>query len=258
MRTSSSQRRGSVPYVELSLSHRLLGWRCADEADRARRGLGSPMTRSGRGVSRLCGLWSEARTSRAVARRFGAEALRCRVRRLGELRSRVYRTERPPARQCRVRPHCVKPDSAPRGFSASRRLRARRRFACPRVVLFRRVLSAPSPRRIGHLYLVTSRRWDAAKLSTIGTAARGIQDARIGHRQNANSSNILKRCMVCIAPTASGGLPAAARERIARTGARLASSTRAARSGVLIFTAKVSHRHCFFARGPRRRPLSKA
>ena len=125
-------------------------------------------------------------------------------------------------------------------------------------VSFRRVLSAPSPRRIGHLYLVTSRRWDAAKLSTIGTAARGIQDAHIGHRQNANSSNILKRCMVCIAPTASGGLPAAARERIARTGARLASSTRAARSGVLIFTAKVSHRQCFFARRPRRRPLSKA
>ena len=138
MRTSSSQRRGSVPHVERASSTGCSAGDAPTKPTEPERGLGSPMTRSGRGVSRLCGLWSEARTSRAVARRFGAEALRCRVRRLGELRSRVYRTERPPARQCRVRPHCVKPDSAPRGFSASRRLSARRHFARSRGVLFTR------------------------------------------------------------------------------------------------------------------------
>ena len=134
------------------------------------------------------------------------------------------------------------------------------RFA---VCALRRVLFAVPSARLrravaGYFYLAASRRWGTARHSMIGIAACGIRDAHTVHRQSASSSNTLKRCMVFVAPTAPGELPAVARERTARIGARLVSNRCSARSGVLIFTAKVSHRHCFFASEPRRRMLSEA
>ena len=170
-------------------------WRCDAEPTELGKLLGSPMTRSGRGVSSS-----------------GSDE----------------RGEEPPARPLCSR--CVNCASALSCAGSS---------PCVPCVEF--CLPRPQRASVAPLWgCFVSRLWAAARHSTMCTTASGILGATTVQRQSVNSSSTLKRCTAFIAPTGFGELPAAVLARTARISVRrVASFSRAAENGLLIFTAKV-------------------